>query len=235
MRDLEEHAGLNRTVEFLPTDEELDERLETTGDRLTRPELSVLAAYVKIYLTHALEQTDFADDPYLEGVLRSYFPAALVERFGQYLDSHPLRKEIICTRVANEMVNIGGITFAYRIMEEFNVGIDSVARAFIVARELFELGTAAKLHSELSPKTRWTHGSPCCAIISAFWTAVRWFITEAWRGCRRNHLRLLGELRFRRRDASQSARVPLRHLLALASVQARAGEAWGPPEDLIVI
>ena len=33
---------------------------------LTRPELSVLAAYVKIYLTHALEETDFADDPYLE-------------------------------------------------------------------------------------------------------------------------------------------------------------------------
>ena len=72
MHDLEEHAGLNRAVEFLPTDEELDIRLETTGDRLTRPELSVLAAYVKIYLTHALEQTDFADDPYLEGVLRSY-------------------------------------------------------------------------------------------------------------------------------------------------------------------
>jgi len=133
MHDLEEHAGLNRAVEFLPTDEELDARLENTGERLTRPELSVLAAYVKIYLTHALEQTDFADDPYLEGVLRSYFPAALVERFGQYLDSHPLRKEIICTRVANELVNIGGITFAYRVMEEFNVGIDSVARAFIVA------------------------------------------------------------------------------------------------------
>ena len=51
MHDLEEHAGLNRAVEFLPTDGELDERLETTGDRLTRPELAVLAAYVKIYLT----------------------------------------------------------------------------------------------------------------------------------------------------------------------------------------
>lgn len=236
MHDLEEHAGLNRAVEFLPTDEELDERLETTGDRLTRPELAVLAAYVKIYLTHALEQTDFADDPYLEGVLRTYFPAALVERFGQHLDSHPLRKEIICTRVANELVNIGGITFAYRIMEEFNVGIDSVARAFIVARELFELGTAAKLHSELSPKTP----------LDAWFTvlrdnqrvldrAVRWFITE--RGVVAGAtiselLETFGSVVEMRRNLPEYLSDTSR-----ARVRAKrdAGEAWGLPEELIVI
>ena len=236
MHDLEEHAGLNRAVEFLPTDEELDERLETTGDRLTRPELSVLAAYVKIYLTHALEQTDFADDPYLEGVLRTYFPAALVERFGQHLDSHPLRKEIICTRVANELVNIGGITFAYRIMEEFNVGIDSVARAFIVARELFELGTAAKLHRELPPKTP----------LDAWFTvlrdnqrvldrAVRWFITERGVVAGTPISELLENF---------GSVVEMRHNLpeylsgtSRARVRAKrdAGEAWGLPEELIVI
>lgn len=236
MHDLEEHAGLNRAVEFLPTDEELDERLETTGDRLTRPELAVLAAYVKIYLTHALEQTDFADDPYLEGVLRTYFPAALVERFGQHLDSHPLRKEIICTRVANELVNIGGITFAYRIMEEFNVGIDSVARAFIVARELFELGTAAKLHSELSPKTS----------LDAWFTvlrdnqrvldrAVRWFITERGVVAGATISELLenfGSVVEMRRNLPEYLSGTSR-----ARVRAKrdAGEAWGLPEELIVI
>ena len=236
MHDLEEHAGLNRAVEFLPTDEELDERLETTGDRLTRPELAVLAAYVKIYLTHALEQTDFADDPYLEGVLRTYFPAALVERFGQHLDSHPLRKEIICTRVANELVNIGGITFAYRIMEEFNVGIDSVARAFIVARELFELGTAAKLHSELSPRTP----------LDAWFTvlrdnqrvldrAVRWFITERGVVAGATISELLenfGSVVEMRRNLPEYLSDTSR-----ARVRAKrdAGEAWGLPEELIVI
>ena len=236
MHDLEEHAGLNRAVEFLPTDEELDERLETTGDRLTRPELAVLAAYVKIYLTHALEQTDFADDPYLEGVLRSYFPAALVERFGQHLDSHPLRKEIICTRVANELVNIGGITFAYRIMEEFNVGIDSVARAFIVARELFELGTAAKLHSELSPKTP----------LDAWFTvlrdnqrvldrAVRWFITE--RGVVAGAT--ISELLENFGSVVEMRRNLPEYLSGISRARVRAkrdaGEAWGLPEELIII
>ncbi len=236
MHDLEEHAGLNRAVEFLPTDEELDERLETTGDRLTRPELSVLAAYVKIYLTHALEQTDFADDPYLEGVLRSYFPAALVERFGQHLDSHPLRKEIICTRVANELVNIGGITFAYRVMEEFNVGIDSVARAFIVARELFELGTAAKLHRELPAKTS----------LDAWFTvlrdnqrvldrAVRWFITERGVVAGATIAELLenfGSVVEMRRNLPEYLSGTSRDRVR---AKRDAGDAWGLPEDLIVI
>ena len=232
MHDLEEHAGLNRAVEFLPTDEELDERLETTGDRLTRPELSVLAAYVKIYLTHALEQTDFADDPYLEGVLRSYFPAALVERFGQHLDSHPLRKEIICTRVANELVNIGGITFAYRVMEEFNVGIDSVARAFIVARELFELGTAAKLHRELPRRPRWMHGSPFCATTSAFWIvlsagsspSVAWLLAPASLSCWRSSVSVV-EMRHNLPEyLSGTSRERVR-------AKRDAGEAWGLPRN----
>jgi len=236
MHDLEEHAGLNRAVEFLPTDEELDERLETTGDRLTRPELAVLAAYVKIYLTHALEQTDFADDPYLEGVLRSYFPAALVERFGQYLDSHPLRKEIICTRVANELVNIGGITFAYRIGGGFAWVPAPRPRASIGPRELSELGTAAKLHSELSPKTP----------LDAWFTvlrdnqrvldrAVRWFITE--RGVVAGAT--ISELLENFGSVVEMRRNLPEYLSGISRARVRAkrdaGEAWGLPEDLIII
>lgn len=236
MRDLEAHAGLNREVEFLPTDKQLQARFEATGRGLTRPELSVLSAYVKIYLTRELEKTGFADDPYLGGVLRDYFPAALVERFGSHLESHPLRKEIICTRVANEMVNLGGITFAYRAMEETNAGVDAIARAFIVARELFELGTAAELHRTL----------PASTPLEAWYTVlhdnqrvldrvVRWLIAE--RGVMvgtpiKQLLDNFGEVISLRHnlpeylsDASRE-RVRSKRLL---------GEEWGLPEALIVI
>ena len=236
MRDLEKHAGLNRTVEFLPTDKELQARFDTTGEMLTRPELSVLAAYVKIYLTHALEETDFADDPYLEGLLREYFPAPLVERFGEYLNSHPLRKEIICTRVANEMVNLGGITFAYRAVEETSVGVDAVARAFIVARELFELGKAAKLHREL----------PAHTALDAWNTVlhddqrvldrvVRWFIAE--RGVVAGNP--LSSLLERFGDVVELRKNLPAYLSDVSRARVRskrdAGEAWGLPEELIVI
>ncbi|MDY3048284.1 MAG: NAD-glutamate dehydrogenase [Rothia sp. (in: high G+C Gram-positive bacteria)] len=149
IHDLEERAGLNRAVEFLPTDEQIRERYASKGETLTGPELAVLAAYVKIHLTAELEKTDLADDPYLSRVLAEYFPPALVERFGAHLESHPLRRQIICTRVANEMVNLGGITHVFRAVEETGVGVDALARAFYVSRETFGIGNSARLHREL--------------------------------------------------------------------------------------
>ena len=111
MHDLEEHAGLNRAVEFLPTDEELDARLENTGERLTR-ELSVLAAYVKIYLTpHWGRPT--ADDPLPGRRSAQLLPGSTGQALRHTWTRTRCVKEIICTRVANRLVNIGGITFAY--------------------------------------------------------------------------------------------------------------------------
>ena len=142
---LEEHADLNREVEFLPSDRELRKRREN-GEKLTSPELSVMTAYSKIELTHALLDAGFGDDPWLEEVLHEYFPRPVTERFADYFGEHPLRREIICTRVANEIVDTAGIVFAYRVMEETGASVLTVARAFLVIRELFDLRRLRKLH-----------------------------------------------------------------------------------------
>ncbi len=55
LRWLERHGELDRVVEFLPDDEELDER-RRQGRGLTRPELALLLAYGKIALNHALTE-----------------------------------------------------------------------------------------------------------------------------------------------------------------------------------
>jgi glutamate dehydrogenase len=52
---------------------------------------------------------------------------------------HPLRREIITNAVVNSMVNRGGITFAFRAMEETGANPEQIARAFVVAREIFDL------------------------------------------------------------------------------------------------
>ena len=39
----------------------------------------------------------------------------------------------------NSMVNRGGITFAFRAMEETGATPEQIARAFVVAREIFDL------------------------------------------------------------------------------------------------
>ncbi|WP_235503634.1 NAD-glutamate dehydrogenase [Curtobacterium sp. S6] len=148
MDHLEEHAGLNREIEFLPSDDELEERI-ADGWGLTGPELAVLTAYVKIHLTSALLESGFGNDPWLEQILDEYFPEAVTGRYGQYLAEHPLRREIICTRVANEMVNVAGITYAYRAIEETGASAATVASAFLVTRELFQVRELMAQHRDL--------------------------------------------------------------------------------------
>jgi glutamate dehydrogenase len=138
VRDLETRGLLDRAIEFLPSDEEFAAR-EAAGEGLTSPELAVLVAYVKIVLTDELLTTSLADEAWYGRLLRGYFPPALVAKYGDRLDSHPLRREIITTVVANEMVNRGGISFLFRAQEETGASAVEVARAFTVAAEVFGL------------------------------------------------------------------------------------------------
>ena len=57
IRELERLGLLDRALEFLPDDEEFRTR-QLAGEGLTSPELSVLLAYAKIWLTQELERVD---------------------------------------------------------------------------------------------------------------------------------------------------------------------------------
>ncbi|MFI7483568.1 NAD-glutamate dehydrogenase [Kocuria sp. M1R5S2] len=148
MHWLEQNADLDREIEFLPTDDQLRERVRS-GQGLTSPELSVLAAYAKIQLSEALVEGGLAEDPWFQGVLEAYFPEQITSRFGDLVDTHPLRAEIIGTVVANQMINYGGIPFAYRVIEETGCGPVEVARAFVAAVRIYELDRYAREHREL--------------------------------------------------------------------------------------
>ena len=85
--------------------------------------------------------TDLPDDPYLASWLVSYFPSALRERFRAYMDAHPLRREIITTGIVNELVNSMGTTFMFRVGEETGASRPDIARAYLVAREVFDFAS----------------------------------------------------------------------------------------------
>ncbi|KRF04269.1 glutamate dehydrogenase [Arthrobacter sp. Soil782] len=179
---LESHADLNRELEALPTTAELRSRVES-GQGLTAPELSVLAAYAKIELTKALTRSDLADDPWFKGTLRRYFPRQVVERFDEELDTHPLRREIISTVIANDMVNMGGITFVFRVMEETSVNESVVARAFVALREIYELDHIVEALSELPPSFPTEHWTTVHLDVRRLLDrAVRWFVNHVGRG-----------------------------------------------------
>jgi glutamate dehydrogenase len=175
---LEKRADLKRDLEALPTTESLRERLEQ-GQGLTSPELSVLAAYAKIELATALRQSDLADDPWFKDTLRAYFPQQIREKFDAELDTHPLRREIIATVVANDMINLGGITFAFRAMEETSASEAAVAKAFVALREIYGLNIMVGELNELPASFPTEHWSTVHLDIRRLLDrAVRWLIGQ---------------------------------------------------------
>jgi glutamate dehydrogenase len=138
VRSLEQDGTLNRELECLPNDEGFDER-ESEGGGLTPPEFATLLSHTKIALAQELLASDLPEDPYLSSELERYFPTRLREEFGEQLQRHRLRREIIASRVANDLVNRAGTTFAFRLADETGAGADDIARAYTAAREAFGL------------------------------------------------------------------------------------------------
>ena len=94
-------------------------------------------AYCKIHLYAQLLDSDLPEDPYLAHDLERYFPAPLPERYGAPMREHRLRREIIATVVANQLVDRAGTTFVFRLREETGAPPSLLARAYAVAREVF--------------------------------------------------------------------------------------------------
>jgi glutamate dehydrogenase len=134
-----ERAGqLDRALEALPTDEEMDARAEA-GQGLTLPEFAVLLAYVKILLSHEIVDSTVPDEAWTADVLRAYFPTPLGERYPDRMDEHPLRREIVTTQLVNEAVNRAGTSFFFRAIEETGASAADVLRAYVVIRDVYGL------------------------------------------------------------------------------------------------
>lgn len=178
MNWLENATDLDRSLEGLPSTEELQDRLRS-GHGLTAPELAVLAAYAKIELARELSASDLADDPWFKRVLRGYFPRQLSERFAAELDAHPLRRQIVCTVVANDMINQGGITFAFRAIEETTATAAAVARAFVVVREAYDLPWITGKLAALPPGYPSEHAAQVAIHMRRLLDrATRWYVTH---------------------------------------------------------
>jgi glutamate dehydrogenase len=175
---LERATDLDRGREALPTTDQLHARLQA-GKGLTSPELSVLAAYAKIALAKELNNSDVADDPWFDRILRSYFPQQIVDRFGTELETHPLRRQIICTVLANDIINLGGITFAFRAIEETTGSAAALARAFVAVREAFDIQWIADWMAGLPPSVPAEHAAELALYVRRMLDrATRWYMTH---------------------------------------------------------
>nr|WP_136249485.1 NAD-glutamate dehydrogenase [Ningiella ruwaisensis] len=136
---LERDGALNRELEFIPSDDEISERV-VTGQGLTRPELAVLVAYGKMVLKEELNIKEITDNAYYERHLLNAFPSILREKYRAQMQEHPLRREIIATKLTNEIVNDMGLNFVFRLMEETGASVAEVAHAYTIVKGVFNMG-----------------------------------------------------------------------------------------------
>jgi glutamate dehydrogenase len=136
IQSLENEGRLDRQLESLPDDETLVER-QANNQSLTRPELSVLVSYAKVMLKEALATKSLSQDPYVARALEHPFPDILAKKYRKPIYHHRLRKEIIATQVANDMVNNMGISFYHRLTESTGAEPSQVAKAYIAARDIY--------------------------------------------------------------------------------------------------
>lgn len=138
MTRLEEQGHLNRKVETLPSDQVLGERYQT-GKPLTRAEIGVLLSYAKIVLFDEIVASDLPDDPYFAATLERYFPAKMRKAHAGDIRDHRLRREIIATVLANEVINRGGPAFVSTLTDATGYVSADVVKAAVLALDGMDL------------------------------------------------------------------------------------------------
>ena len=138
IRFLEAETRLNRDQEALPSEEDVERRIEKQRG-LTRPEIAVLVSYTKLYLYEKILESDLPESPDLTHYLRAYFPKPLQEKYPTFIDQHPLKRELIATSEANFLVNRLGTTFFFELEERLKTPLTELIRLFAQMRWAWKL------------------------------------------------------------------------------------------------
>jgi glutamate dehydrogenase len=138
LRKLVRDKRLDPEQDVLPGEREIAER-RSSGGGLTNPEFALLLAHTKISASEEVLDSHLPDDPYLRRWLTAYFPAPLRASLAGVMESHRLRREIITTSVVNEMIDTSGTTFVFRFIEETGTSTSNLTRAWLVARDVFDM------------------------------------------------------------------------------------------------
>jgi glutamate dehydrogenase len=131
--DLERTGELDRDLEFLPDDSEIEDR-RNRKQGLTRPELAVVLSYAKIDLYNGLIDSGDLLTDFLQIDPQRYFPDVLRRRYVDLIPGHRLSRQILATLIANDIVNRMGPAFVKRTQADTGASFITTARAYETAR-----------------------------------------------------------------------------------------------------
>ncbi|MDP3878249.1 MAG: NAD-glutamate dehydrogenase [Methylobacter sp.] len=106
---LDSAGFFDRAVECFPQSKKVMSR---PGLVITRPELAVLMAASKMYLTQLIQdKAAVLQEVCCSCYLQDYFPEQLGQHYAEHLSGHPLAVEIKATLVSNKIINQAGCSF----------------------------------------------------------------------------------------------------------------------------
>ncbi|MBY0544614.1 MAG: NAD-glutamate dehydrogenase [Gammaproteobacteria bacterium] len=176
MQGMIDNGKLDRDIEFLPDDKQLQER-KSIGQSLTAPEMAVLLAYSKMQLKEDILLSDLPNDIYLIENIKTAFPSEIDKHFREAMLNHSLRREILATQLSNSIINYMGITFISRIVEETGAPIASIVRSYSIACAAFGARDLWRAIEELDYKVNPTlQYDMMQSVTRLLRRATRWFL-----------------------------------------------------------
>ena len=127
-------SATTRAFLRLPSDEELARR-QTMGKGLTRPELAVLAAHIKMHVFKDLLASDHTLIADFNERVRGYFPNKVQAGFPSQIDNHMLYPSIGMTVLLNEVVGNSGVLLFPMLNDITDANSIDIVRAWLCAME----------------------------------------------------------------------------------------------------
>ncbi|MEN9846167.1 MAG: hypothetical protein RIS36_1314 [Pseudomonadota bacterium] len=132
IREMHRRGFLDRNRDALPDEAELDERgASKTG--MTRPELALCSAAVKMWIKEEIRPTNLCKDQSLQRFLLSYFPPKVREGFTDEVLSHPLRSDIIASEIISTMLPVVGISFVHSVVSMNGTTVPTAMKCILAA------------------------------------------------------------------------------------------------------
>jgi len=126
----------NRRDFFIPKTENIKSVLTKEGT-IVRPILASLLSYSKIFIKTLLLESDLIDEAYSVDFLYKYFPKSFVSVYEHEVKSHPLRRQIIATVIADSIVNLQGASFIHDYNRLGKAKFLDKVKSYLIGNNLF--------------------------------------------------------------------------------------------------
>ncbi len=134
---LENHIpAFNRSSFFIPKNENINEIIDIEGS-IVRPVLCSLLSYSKIFVKKILLESSIVDEQFALEYLYRYFPKSFVGAYEHELLNHPLKREIIATKMADIIINSQGCTFVSDFEKLGNERFLLKIKSYLIAKQLY--------------------------------------------------------------------------------------------------